>query len=107
VHDEIGYQKESGPSGFTRTRNNAGGIEAAFPMPGNPRARLSEADLHPATAADSRGLRHPRTCEGCLRTFRRVRGAGRRVAGEAMVALTLARCALDKFGGDSLKETKR
>jgi len=29
------------------------------------------------------------------------------VAGEAMVALTLARCALDKFGGDSLKETKR
>jgi chorismate synthase len=27
VHDEIGYQKESGPSGFTRTRNNAGGIE--------------------------------------------------------------------------------
>jgi chorismate synthase len=29
------------------------------------------------------------------------------VAGEAMVALTLARCALEKFGGDSLKETIR
>ena len=29
------------------------------------------------------------------------------VAGEAMVALTLARCALDKFGGDSLEETLR
>jgi chorismate synthase len=29
------------------------------------------------------------------------------VAAEAMVALTLARCALEKFGGDSLKETKR
>jgi chorismate synthase len=29
------------------------------------------------------------------------------VAGEAMVALTLARCALEKFGGDSLKETSR
>src|SRR5215470_13227993 len=27
VHDEIGYQRESGFSGFTRTRNNAGGIE--------------------------------------------------------------------------------
>src|SRR5499427_5530129 len=27
VHDEIGYQKQSGFSGFTRTRNNAGGIE--------------------------------------------------------------------------------
>jgi chorismate synthase len=29
------------------------------------------------------------------------------VAGEAMVALTLARCALDKFGGDSMGETLR
>jgi chorismate synthase len=29
------------------------------------------------------------------------------VAAEAMVALTLSRCALEKFGGDSLKETKR
>jgi len=28
---EIGYQKESGPAAFTRTRNNAGGIEGAFP----------------------------------------------------------------------------
>jgi chorismate synthase len=29
------------------------------------------------------------------------------VAGEAMVALTLARCALEKFGGDSMGETLR
>jgi len=29
------------------------------------------------------------------------------VAAEAMVALTLARCALEKFGGDSLAETLR
>jgi chorismate synthase len=29
------------------------------------------------------------------------------VAGEAMVALTLARCALEKFGGDSMIETCR
>jgi chorismate synthase len=29
------------------------------------------------------------------------------VAAEAMVALTLARCALEKFGGDSMVETKR
>ncbi len=27
VHDEIGYRRESGFAGFTRTRNNAGGIE--------------------------------------------------------------------------------
>jgi chorismate synthase len=29
------------------------------------------------------------------------------VAAEAMVALTVARCALDKFGGDSMEETLR
>jgi chorismate synthase len=29
------------------------------------------------------------------------------VAAEAMVALTLATCALDKFGGDSMDETLR
>jgi len=29
------------------------------------------------------------------------------VAGESMVALTLARAALEKFGGDSMVETKR
>jgi chorismate synthase len=29
------------------------------------------------------------------------------VAGEAMVALTLARAALEKFGGDSMLETIR
>ena len=27
VHDEIGYDRDSGFTGFTRTRNNAGGIE--------------------------------------------------------------------------------
>jgi chorismate synthase len=29
------------------------------------------------------------------------------VVGEAMVALTLARVALEKFGGDSMTETRR
>jgi chorismate synthase len=29
------------------------------------------------------------------------------VGAEAMVALTLARCALEKFGGDSMMETLR
>jgi len=27
VHDEIGYQSDTGFAGFTRTRNNAGGLE--------------------------------------------------------------------------------
>ena len=29
------------------------------------------------------------------------------IAAESMVALTLARCALEKFGGDSMLETRR
>ncbi|EUA34803.1 hypothetical protein I552_5592 [Mycobacterium xenopi 3993] len=36
-----------------------------------------------------------------------MRGAGSRVVVEAMVALVLARAALEKFGGDSLAETRR
>jgi len=33
-----------------------------------------------------------------------MRGTAAGVGAEAMVALTLARCALEKFGGDSIKE---
>src|SRR5882672_8516989 len=108
VHDEIGYQKESGPSGFTRTRNNAGGIEGGVSNGQEIRVR---GYLKPIST-----LRRPlqsvdfATREPVKAAYERsdvcvVPAAG--VAGEAMVALTLARCALDKFGGDSLKETQR
>ena len=36
-----------------------------------------------------------------------MRGAGRGVAAEAMVALAFAKLLLEKFGGDSLRELKR
>src|SRR5713226_2431459 len=108
VHDEIGYQKEAGPSGFTRTRNNAGGIEGGVSNGQEIRVR---GYLKPIST-----LRRPlqsvdfATREPVKAAYERsdvcvVPAAG--VAGEAMVALALARCALDKFGGDSLKETKR
>jgi chorismate synthase len=108
VHDEIGYQKESGPSGFTRTRNNAGGIEGGVSNGQEIRVR---GYLKPIST-----LRRPlqsvdfATREPVKAAYERsdvcvVPAAG--VAGEAMVALTLAGCALEKFGGDSLKETKR
>lgn len=108
VHDEIGYQKSSGFSGFTRTRNNAGGIEGGVSNGQEIRVRgylkpistlrrplqsVDFASREPVKAAYERS-------DVCV-----VPAAG--VAGEAMVALTLARCALEKFGGDSLKETKR
>ena len=108
VHDEIGYRRDTGFSGFTRTRNNAGGIEGGVSNGQEIRVR---GYLKPIST-----LRRPlqsvdfTTREPVKAAYERsdvcvVPAAG--VAGEAMVALTLARCALEKFGGDSLKETKR
>ena len=108
VHDEIGYQRESGFAGFTRTRNNAGGIEGGVSNGQEIRVR---GYLKPIST-----LRRPlqsvdfATREPVKAAYERsdvcvVPAAG--VAAEAMVALTLARCALGKFGGDSLRETKR
>jgi chorismate synthase len=108
VHDEIGYQSDSGFAGFTRTRNNAGGLEGGVSNGQEIRVRgylkpistlrrpLQSVDFatrEPVEAAYERS-------DVCV-----VPAAG--VAAEAMVALTLARCALEKFGGDSIKETKR
>jgi len=108
VHDEIGYQKTSGFSGFTRPHNNAGGIEGGTSNGEEVRVR---GYLKPIST-----LRRPlqsvdfATREPVKAAYERsdvcvVPAAG--VAAEAMVALTLARCALDKFGGDSMRETKR
>jgi chorismate synthase len=106
VHDEIGYSKASNE--FSRTRNNAGGIEGGVSNGEEIRVRgylkpistlrrpLQSVDFstrEPVSAAYERS-------DVCV-----VPAAG--VAGEAMVALTLARCALDKFGGDSMGETLR
>ena len=108
VHDEIGYSRSSGFAGFTRTRNNAGGIEGGVSNGQEIRVR---GYLKPIST-----LRRPlqsvdfATREPVKAAYERsdvcvVPAAG--VAGEAMVALTLARCALEKFGGDSMTETCR
>jgi len=108
VHDEIGYQSGTGFAGFTRTRNHAGGLEGGVSNGQEIRVR---GYLKPIST-----LRRPlqsvdfATREPVKAAYERsdvcvVPAAG--VAAEAMVALTLARCALEKFGGDSMKETKR
>ena len=108
VHDEIGYTRSSGFAGFTRTRNNAGGIEGGVSNGQEIRVR---GYLKPIST-----LRRPlqsvdfATREPVKAAYERsdvcvVPAAG--VAGEAMVGLTLARCALEKFGGDSMMETCR
>src|SRR5207302_1150094 len=94
VHDEIGYERSADFAGFTRTRNNAGGIEGGVSNGQEIRVRgylkpistlrrplqsVDFASREPVKAAYERS-------DVCV-----VPAAG--VAGEAMVALTLARCA--------------
>jgi chorismate synthase len=108
VHDEIGYGAAAGFTGFTRSRNNAGGIEGGVSNGEDivvrgylkpistlrrPLQSVDFASREPVKAAYERS-------DVCV-----VPAAG--VAAEAMVALTLARCALEKFGGDSMAETLR
>jgi chorismate synthase len=108
VHDEISYGDPGSFTAFTRTRNNAGGIEGGVSNGEEIRVRgylkpistlrrpLKSVDFstrQPVSAAYERS-------DVCV-----VPAAG--VAAEAMVALTLARCALEKFGGDSMGETLR
>ncbi len=111
VHDEIGYKKESAQApftGFTRASNHAGGIEGGI---SNGQDILVRGYLKPIST-----LRRPlgsvdfASREPVKAAYERsdvcvVPAAG--VAAEAMVALTLARCALEKFGGDSMDETRR
>ena len=108
VHDEIGYEAKSGFTGFSRRSNHAGGVEGGISNGEEIRVR---GYLKPIST-----LRRPlqsvdfATREPVKAAYERsdvcvVPAAG--VAGEAMVALTLARCALDKFGGDSMGETLR
>jgi chorismate synthase len=108
VHDEIGYAAKSGFTSFSRAHNNAGGIEGGISNGEEIRVR---GYLKPIST-----LRRPlqsvdfTTREPVKAAYERsdvcvVPAAG--VAAEAMVALTLTRCALDKFGGDSMTETTR
>jgi chorismate synthase len=115
VHDAIGYSSESKPlnrderfTRFTRAQNNAGGIEGGV---SNGEDVVVRGYLKPIST-----LRRPlesvdfATREPVKAAYERsdvcvVPAAG--VAGEAMVALTLARVALEKFGGDSVTELER
>ncbi len=111
VHDEIGYNNSDDftrPTRFTRRTNRAGGIEGGM---SNGEDVIVRGYLKPIAT-----LRRPlqsvdfKTREVVKAAYERsdvcvVPAAG--VVGEAMVALTLARVALEKFGGDSLVETLR
>ena len=110
VHDPIHYaQQDNGkPTRFTRPHNNAGGIEGGV---SNGEDVVVRGYLKPIST-----LRKPLesvrfdTREPTAASYERsdicvVPAAG--VAAEAMVAITLAGLAAQKFGGDSLGEMKR
>jgi chorismate synthase len=106
VHDEIGYDREK--SRFTRKSNRAGGLEGGI---SNGEDIVVRGYLKPIST-----LRRPlesvdfETKETVKAAYERsdvcvLPAAG--VVGEAMVALTISRSFLEKFGGDSMGETKR
>ena len=116
VHDAIAYERsetepeDGGPkfTKFSRESNNAGGIEGGI---SNGEDVVVRGYLKPIST-----LRRPlasvsfETREAVKAAYERsdvcvVPAAG--VAAEAMVALTIARLMIDKFGGDSLGEMKR
>jgi chorismate synthase len=111
VHDAIGYaetREDGAHTLFTRERNNAGGIEGGI---SNGEDVVVRGYLKPIST-----LRRPLasvrfdTREVTKAAYERsdvcvVPAAG--VAAEAMVALAFAKLALEKFGGDSLRELKR
>jgi len=106
VHDEIGYDRER--SRFTRKSNRAGGLEGgmsngedivvrAYVKPiSTLRRPLESVDLASKETVKA-GYERSDVCV--------VPAAG--VVGEAMVALALSRSFLEKFGGDSMGETRR
>jgi chorismate synthase len=113
VHDAIAYEGGADPhqpsfTKFSREQNNAGGIEGGI---SNGEDVVVRGYLKPIST-----LRRPlasvsfQTREPVKAAYERsdvcvVPAAG--VAAEAMVALTVARLVLDKFGGDSLRELQR
>jgi chorismate synthase len=111
VHDAIGYAREAANgrhTRFTREHNNAGGVEGGI---SNGEDIVVRGYLKPISTL-RRPLQSVRfdTREETKAAYERsdvcvVPAAG--VAAEAMVALAVAKLALEKFGGDSLRELKR
>ena len=110
VHDAIHYASEEidRPTRFTRSRNNAGGMEGGV---SNGEDLVVRGYLKPISTL-RRPLESVRfdTREATSASYERsdicvVPAAG--VAAEAMVALTVAGLVHEKFGGDSALEMKR
>jgi len=104
AHDEI----EPGPGGVRRLTNRAGGIEGGMSTGDPIRVRVAMKPI--STVPRALATVDVRTGEPAKAINQRsdvtaVPAAG--VVAEAMAALVLADAALEKFGGDSVAETRR
>jgi chorismate synthase len=104
AHDEL----EVGPDGFRRVSNRAGGTEGGMSTGGPLRVRAGMKPI--ATVPRALATVDVETGEAAKANHQRsdvcaVPAAG--VVAEAMVALVLAEAVVEKFGGDSVAETKR
>ncbi|WP_027940747.1 chorismate synthase [Amycolatopsis taiwanensis] len=106
AHDEI--DRGSGPAGVTRRSNRAGGLEGGITNGEPLRARVAMKPI--STVPRALATVDVATGEPAVAIHQRsdvcaVPRAG--VVLESVVALVLADAALEKFGGDSLAESKR
>jgi chorismate synthase len=106
AHDEI--DRGSGPSGVTRRSNRAGGLEGGITNGEPLRVRVAMKPI--STVPKALATVDTETGEPAVAIHQRsdvcaVPRAG--VVLESVVALILADAALEKFGGDSLVESKR
>jgi chorismate synthase len=104
AHDEI----ELGPDGLRRLTNRAGGVEGGMSTGEVLRVRAAMKPISTvprALATVDVVTREPAKAINQRSDVTAVPAAG--VVAEAMVALVLAEAALEKFGGDSVSETRR
>ena len=108
VHDEIGYKARKDRDGYLRFSNNAGGIEGGMTTGEDLVLRAAMKPiptlLKPLRSVDMSDHKAYRAKYERSDVCTVPAGA---VVGQCVVAVELADLMLEKFGGDSLSETKR
>ncbi|HEX9700463.1 MAG TPA: chorismate synthase [Acidobacteriota bacterium] len=106
VHDAIAYDKES--RAFSRPTNRAGGTEGGVTYGGELRVRVYMKPLstlrQPLPSVD---IATGEPVDAVVQRSDVCAVPAAAIVGEAMLALVLADACLEKFGGDSLTETRR
>jgi len=106
VHDPIHYDREEGR--FFRPSNRAGGVEGGITYGDEVRVRVYMKPLstlrRPLPSVD---IRDGEPVEAVVQRSDVCAVPAAAIVGEAMLALIIADACLEKFGGDSIGETKR